>query len=50
MQLNCYSLQSLLLTLAVHSVLERVIPWQGEAGAFWLAPKVLVAVHTNFEV
>lgn len=50
MQLKCYSLQNLLLILAVHSVVERVIPWHGEAGAFWLAPKVSVAVHTNSEV
>ena len=50
MQLKCYSLQSLLLTLAVHTVVERVIPWHGEAGAFWLAPKVLLQIHTIFEV
>ena len=50
MLLNCYSLQSLLLALAVHSVVERVTLRHGEAGAFWLAPKVLLQIHTNSEV
>lgn len=46
----CYSLQSFLLTLAVHSVVERVIPWHGEAGAFWLAPKQSHNIHSKIEV
>ena len=39
-----------LLSFAVVAVVESKTPWQGEAGAFWLAPKQSHNIHINFQV